>query len=286
MINIKFMADYFNTVIHYSKKLLRSSIAVVVDTFPTKRDRLSEKNLIFIAGVEGSGTTLVNKLLSESKNAMSITHHDYLSSEPVSIADKAERLHKTPLIRTLQHFIVAKKFNHLVDKIWHFPYSHNQYIKYGTLRRLCDLKIPSAISNVVIKRSYPSGKQGVIFPNLADLFCISKNIKIIHLKRDLKENAASVLRRGFVNNIEDAIRRVKHAIMILESQLDALDDSDVLTITYEDLVKNKLNTLARLEKFLGYEPGELTKWGSWIGGSSVESRRVLEDCQAQLEKDL
>jgi hypothetical protein len=246
----------------------------------------NKTDLVFIAGVEGSGTTLLNKLISESKNAMSITHHDYLQAEKVSMPDNGMRIPGVNHVRNFQHFTTVKKFNRLVNKIWQFPYSNNQDKKSQTLMRLCNLKIPVSIYNVVIKRSYPSGTQGIIFPNLADLFCMSKNVKIIHLKRNLKKNASSVLRRGFVNTIEDSIERVKHANRLLESQLDLLENAEILTITYEDLLENKHNTLAKIENFLGCEPGELKRLSFWIGRGSIESRHVLEDNQARLEKDL
>lgn len=288
IINKKIMDDYVNKVINYFKRHLINIISLVADILPTRTEILSEKKLIFIAGIEGSGTTLLNKLLSEPENAISITHHNYIQADIVNMSDKAERISEGSFssIKKFQHLTTVKKFNFLVDKIWKFPYNVNKDNKDEILMSLRNLKIPVFISNVVIKRSYPSGKQGMIFPNLDDLFDISKDVKIIHVERNFEENCASILRRRFVSDIDDAVERLRNAKTILISQLDSIENTKVLYITYEDLVKNTFYILYRLESFIGYERGELTKFISWVGEGSTESRRILEENRTQFAKNL
>ena len=251
----KFIKIYFSIFTIYLKNFLKIIIESIIDILPTKRIKLSEKNLIFIAGIEGSGTTLLDKLLSEPKNSISITHSDYLKLEISRLKGKVAKNHNMSLIQYYQYIFTAKKFNRLVNKIWQFPYISNHYKKNQILRHLGNLKIQESINNIVIKRSFPSGKEGIIFPNLDDLFSISKNIKIIHIKRSLKENASSILRRKFVSTIEDAITRVKKADRLIESQLIHVKKSEVLTVEYRNLIENKYYVLDKLEKFLGLKIG-------------------------------
>jgi hypothetical protein len=129
---------------------------------------------------------------------------------------------------------------------------------------LANIKVPKNIKSLVIKRSYPSGRAGSIVPRLSDLTEIASNVKIVNVNRPMSERNESILRRRFVPNQVDAVKRNARAEVILEKQLAGVRKEDIYSCEYHDLLGRPNLICREMEEFLGFEYGSLSKYESLV----------------------
>ncbi|MDP3858307.1 MAG: hypothetical protein Q8Q73_11175 [Stagnimonas sp.] len=193
-----------------------------------------DKTFIFIAGVEGSGTTLLLRVLAKLQGSVALGgafHSKYYA-----------------LPRWLM--------NRITDRLWAFPERPRKKAKYVALLQAIVSAVPGRY--VVYKRSYPFNDLSY-FPDVLDFEGFPVPTKVIVLKRALESNAKSILRRGFVKTIEEARIRTDQALSMLDEQTEKLDASKLLRLRYEDMIDpaKKHMVLDQIAAFIGCESGEL-----------------------------
>jgi hypothetical protein len=206
--------------------------------------RLSASKLVFIAGVEGSGTTLLQEVINELPYAPAFGGAFY----------------------RLQVSEAAKRLNKITEALWAYPHRPQAEDKQTLIKQAREIGIPDSASHVVYKRSYPF-KNRSYYPDLADIPLLSDDYKIVVLTRDLERNAKSILRRQFVPTMEEAIQRSQEGYELLKQQLEANPHLTVLSVRYEDLVDPNLTAqlLTQVEAFIGFTPGALVAHQKKIG---------------------
>lgn len=204
--------------------------------------RLSTKKFVFITGVEGSGTTMLLKLLSKVNGFVALGGN-----------------YCTPGWNKQ-----SAKLNMYTQQLWRYPHQRSLYTKMLLLSKIRRLPLSQQISCVVYKRSYPFIDQQH-YPLLKDIMKFSNCVKLIVIHRNLSENANSIRRRGFEPDIERARQRAKKGNAILNTQLEKW--SGEIQISYENLIaKQKEQLLHKLELFLDLPNNSLKNHRDFITG--------------------
>ncbi|HID45746.1 MAG TPA: hypothetical protein EYP34_08335 [Chromatiaceae bacterium] len=205
---------------------------------------IRECQLLFIAGVEGSGTTLMLQLLDRVP--------DYVSLGGNFISDGYQE--------------TGERFNELTERLWKYPAPSPQEHK-DILLSINDLVVGKDINTVVYKRSYPFSGRSLI-PKLGDIYLMGKGHRIILMRRHFFENVNSILRRNFEDNIDSALSRIylgyRHLYKQIHSQIQS--EKDFLTLDYQRLVDDglKQSEISEIIDFLHLPPSFLTTWGQMI----------------------
>jgi len=215
-------------------------------------EKLSSKNFVFIAGVEGSGTTILLELLSQVDGFIALGGNYY----------------------TPEFDVQRKQLNEWTKELWRYPQRIRAVRKEAVLKEISELSLPEDVSHVLYKRSYPFTDQRY-FPNLLDLKKFSSSLKLIVMHRNLRSNARSMLRRGFEKTIEKAQQRAIKGREILDAQLREFDGS-MVEISYENLIGDqKEQELRKIEEFLNLPDDSLVSHKERITGPSA--KRLPED---------
>jgi hypothetical protein len=206
--------------------------------------RLNSKSLIFITGVEGSGTTMLLRMLNELPGYASLGGNFF---DPGQEA-------------------IAARLNDLTGRLWRIPYLAGQR-RNLLLDEIRNCELPDHVSHVVYKRSFPF-LDARHYPCLRDVFLIAESARIIIIKRAIDANARSILRRGFESDLAAATRRSREAVRRLHEQAIALPGDRVLDLTYEHLIDaaRKAAEVSRLAAFLGLPAPELLALARMITG--------------------
>ena len=219
--------------------------------------RLGEKFLVFVAGVEGSGTTILGKLLSIPDFAVALGG-GYVSPTPLG--------YDTGSVRA--------RLNAFTRVLWRHSNPPLGANKRRILKEIGALPVAGVFSHVIYKRSYPF-EDVRHFPNLADLDKIANNVRVVVSRRNPLENAASILRRGFVDTLKASIERVARAYRILGLQLEKFDKDRVHVVDYETLISDSFATIGGLEAFLNFPNGTLNNHRSLISTPTKASQDIL-----------
>lgn len=205
---------------------------------------LSNKTFIFIAGVEGSGTTIVLKLLSQVDHAIALGGNYFTPG------------YENP----------SKQLNALTQQLWHYPHELALPAKRALIEEIRSIELVKDIQSIVYKRSYPFSNPNY-YPDLRDVLAFSDNRKFIIMRRDIRDNARSMLRRGFESSFDKALVRAKNAEALLAQQLASMDSQCYIELQYEALISSSKNEeLKRLEQFLSFAPDLLVAHNTMITG--------------------
>lgn len=189
--------------------------------------QLKDTHLVFIAGVEGSGTTMMSQLLEQFSGYYS------LGGNHCSIGFEA----------------YTQQLNDLTAELWSLP-AIDAEEKQFIASKINALSIPDNVQTCVYKRSYPFLSSGYM-PDLADLSELGLSYKVVLLRRHFMDNVRSIMRRGFEHQESIAIQRIAQGYMFLTQQLMRLDKNKLLILDYEKLIdeRTKMGELERLALF-------------------------------------
>lgn len=204
---------------------------------------IADCRVIFIAGIEGSGTTMMLELLDRLEGFASLGGQ-YIS------AGFEER---------------GRQLNQLTARLWKLP-GLSAAEKTPILREINAIDV-GGIHTVVYKRSTPF-QDARYMPHLADLAALGSSRKLIIVRRHFFDNVNSILRRGFEQDVDAALDRIGAAYRHLYMQVRRLPELGLqqLTLDYEKLIDpdGKRHQLARLAPFLDCSPDELIAAGALI----------------------
>jgi hypothetical protein len=232
-----------------------------------RKDKLYDKTLVFVAGVEGSGTTILIEFLAKPSFAAAIGG-----------------LYFSPGYKACQ-----KKFLSVTDYLWDKTVDKDIESIQKKKKIMREMKIPRKITHLSCKRSFPTiitnRFPNLDFPNLSDLFDFARDIKIVVIDRALKSCVASIKRREFTTSIEEAAERIKQGRIHLMRGLANIDKKYYEVFSYEDFIQNPDAHLERLETFIEYPKGSLAPFvGSTIKQPTKEAKNILNEHAAFLDQ--
>lgn len=209
---------------------------------------LEKKRFLFITGIEGSGTTMMLKILDALQGVAVLGgnyHTPELSGQAAIINDATERMWNSEV-----------------------PVTDEQ--KETCLSKIRNISIPDKYSTVVYKRSFPFIDR-VHFPILEDIRRVSKDFKLLVMRRSLEANTRSILRRQFESDNGEAQERTRRAHSMLSDQLSAWDYGRWMEIAYEDIIdeNRKGDILTEFAGFIEISPTLLIVQGKNITGPTI-----------------
>lgn len=200
--------------------------------------KLKETNFLFITGIEGSGTTMMLKLL-DAVAEVAVLGGNYWTPE---LGKEAHALNK------------------LTAKLWNEKKICSRAEKKEIFEKIRELELPSHYTHVVHKRSFPFLDTNH-FPHLVDCKKMARFCRILNMRRDHAANSRSILRRGFESDNEMAAMRTETAVKRLEIELEALGIDGIMHIDYESVIdiyhKDKL--LGKLADLLDLDSSMLKR---------------------------
>jgi adenylate kinase len=210
---------------------------------------LTSKTLVFITGIEGSGTTLLLRLLNELPGYVALGGNFF---DPC-------------------YARVAARLNQLTERLWRLPYPTG-HERESLLARVSETELPDEITHVILKRSFPF-LDIHHFPHLPDVPLMASSARIIAIRRSIAANERSILRRRFEDERSAAIWRSREAAKRLAQQLQAIPRGEIHDLSYEHLIepRRKAAELSRLAAFLGLPARDLQALGHMITGPTSDN---------------
>lgn len=193
---------------------------------------------VFIVGVEGSGTTMLSRILGYGVNtAVVLGNH---LSPIVEIDAETNKLWRrinenTRLLWDIQSGLDERE-------------KSKQKIKKSISEIENRLASEFGIDITVYKRSSPFLHGNRYIPDLLDIKDIFSNSKRIVMVRDPKQSSYSALRRGFLKDIKECGIVCHINLSVLASGIRS--DNDVMLIDYHEFCSNPEVITKRLANFL------------------------------------
>lgn len=211
---------------------------------------LETTDFLFITGVEGSGTTMMLKLL-DSLPDIAVLGGNYWTPELAS---------------------EASHFNALTEQLWNRKAPPNDIEREEIFQDIRHFPVPGNARLVVHKRSCPF-LDPFHLPDLSDVARFTPHARLLVMRRDPDANTRSILRRGFEKEKERATARTGMALQALDTQLK---DNPVPTmqIYYEEIIspEKKAAILRNLAGFLGLDPMSLAAKADMITGPTPSGK--------------
>ena len=209
---------------------------------------LGQIPFVFVAGVEGTGTTVMSRLLSAPNGCIALGGN---------YASESFRYH-------------AVRLNKLTAELWAVPRSVQPERRDLLLQQIRELPLPPWVQMAVYKRSYPFQNE-LHYPELGDVLELHPQARIVVMERPLPQSVRSIQRRGFARATQVATVRVERGHNMLQAQLERLDPQAVLRVPYGQFVSEatKAATIAGLERYLQLPLGTRGAHSDLVTGPSV-----------------
>jgi hypothetical protein len=200
---------------------------------------------VFIVGAQGSGTTVLTRILSGPDCAVA------LGGNYVTIP-RDDR----------EAFALVEQFDEVNAALWDRRAGHE---RSGALRRemrrivdaLVGLPRHAGVSHVVYKRSAPFFGGDRYRPDLTDLMTAFADLRVIAIYRDPRPATCSALRRGYADNLRHCAVISEEQLTYLAAQLATLPASLWRLTSYERLCAEPHATLEALAAFCGLPRAEV-----------------------------
>jgi hypothetical protein len=203
------------------------------------------RKFIFIAGAEGSGTTLLLRLLSSPPHCCSLGGN-YL---------------KVPEVQEARE--LATQFIENNNAAWDSSLSfaeHDGAVRLfgATLAQILRSQYFSGHTHFFFKRSFPfATPKGRFTPDLWDLEDLVPGAHYIAIYREPRAACFSGLRRGFDTDLRRLAVTCSAQLTSLAAQMRELDPRRRRVISYEHLCEDPVRVLGDLASFCGLAPESL-----------------------------
>lgn len=190
--------------------------------------------LTFVAGAEGSGTTLLLRLLSVPATSASLGGNHF----KIPAADEAQRL--------------AEGFKWASSTVWDrtLSFAENHEGRRKWRAAWADILASEAfagISHYLFKRSFPFGKpHGQFVPYLWDVADVCGDVNFIIIYRDPRASTYSALRRGFDQDLRRLALMCSEQLTSLSAQARTLPEDRLHVLSYRRLCSHPSETIERL----------------------------------------
>lgn len=202
---------------------------------------------IFIIGVEGSGTTMMSRILESGGQTISMlgNHISAVSREDQFLKEKLQEFHEG------------------TSKIWDSLGSQKDYEMGHSLISKAITSVEDYLSEkkmaqtIIFKRSSPFLHGNRYIPDLIDIQRIFRPDRILIMVRDPKQSSYSALRRGFMGDIKQCAVTCHINLALLSAEIDAIKNGYV--VSYNDFCKRPIQLGAEIADFLDLELHDFTK---------------------------
>jgi hypothetical protein len=202
------------------------------------------KTLIFIGGAEGSGTSMLRRLLAAPERCASV------GPDFVQLPDRPDAL------------ALFSAFVNVTERLWECTSSLDEHLEARyewreAARELCWSPAFVGRTHLVVKRSFPFGvPHGRCCPDLWNVLDLFADARIVVLYREPCAAVYSTFRRGFDSDLRRLAVSCADHLTRLASQVRAIDPARVRIISYEALCEEPEATLEPLTAFCGipFEP--------------------------------
>ena len=225
----------------------------------------SGKRLIFIAGAEGSGTTLLRRLVAAPDGCASFGR------------DIAKNLDHPEAMALFTGFEAVSR--RLWDRLLTLP-EHEQARQEW--HRIAALMAASsgfaAATHFVMKRSFPFGPtQERACPDLWDVLALPIEARIVTIYRDPCAATYSALRRSFDTDLHRLAVRCANHLIFLAGQMRAIDPARRRIISYPALCAAPAAVLEPLAEFCGLPAAPMLEAASAEGILGDTDRRYASE---------
>ncbi len=219
------------------------------------------RRLIFIVGVEGSGTTMMAEFLGASSkvevvlgNYVSVTDRkDFAAGEMPETARQMKELHEATSV--------------MWDRLADVAETRAAAVRLTeALTVLSTTEELSGTEYLVLKRSAPFFRGDRYRPDLLDVVDLMPGVKVLVMVRDPRASTFSALRRGFVENLRHGAIVCEEQLLLLSARIQSLDEGVVCLVAYEEFCRNPSTTLERVSSFVGLDTLEV---GAALEGMDV-----------------
>lgn len=228
---------------------------------------LAGRTFTFIAGAEGSGTTLLLRLLSSPDTCC-------------SLGGNYQKVPDSPAARDL-----ATQFEQANRAAWNDTVSfaeHEQAIDAfaKSMARVLASREFDGQTHLFFKRSFPFGNKqsGRFTPDLWDLHDLLPRAKFIAIYRQPPAACYSALRRQFDNDLRRLAVACSWQLTWLAAQLRQLPPTQTRVVSYEALCESPEATLAPLADFCGIPAPSLRP--------AIEAERIDPSLNARYQREL
>ena len=204
---------------------------------PETKDQTLPKRFIFLGGAEGSGTTLLLRLLSAPTTCTSLGGNyfkipEHPAAKPLTDAFNAAHADLSDRSLPLAEHLAARA-------AWH-----------AATDAICASPAFSEHDVLVFKRSFPFGADGDLrTPDLWQAVDLIADTRIVVIYRDPCASSYSALRRGFDTDLRRLALRCAQQLTWLAGQLQAIGPGVARVVNYAGLCKSPEGILARLAAF-------------------------------------
>lgn len=200
----------------------------------------------FIVGVEGSGTTMMARILGSAENA-EVLLGNYRSLNVAPHSDLAR------LMRML---------NRSSAQMWHRKASVQEVASaqesfVAALSELMACDDLRGVSHLFLKRSAPFNIGDDYRPDLFDVVDLIPEVKILVMMREPCASTYSAYRREFVENIRHGALICEMQLLLLEGRLSQLDASQFMMLNYDLFCSAPEMIIPDIERFFGLASGSL-----------------------------
>jgi len=209
------------------------------------RSLMQGRRFIYICGAEGSGTTLLLRLLTSPPHCSSLGGNYTKVPDAAGARDLAAEFVRAnnamwdPSFSFADHDRAVKGFAEVLARIMRSPCFAQQ-------------------THLFFKRSFPFGtEKGRFTPDLWDLHDVAPEVRFIAIHRDPRAACYSALRRNFDTDLRRLAVLASSNLTWLTAQLRQIDASRRRIVSYERLCENPMQTLAPLAEFCGLTPESL-----------------------------
>lgn len=208
------------------------------------RRNADAKKLIFIGGAEGSGTTLLLRLLAAPENCAS------LGGNYVKVSDDPEA---GPLVREFQNANL---------KLWHRKLSYVDHEQarcewMEVTRKILTARAFTKQNRLIFKRSFPFAlPRDQHTPDIWDILDLLPGTRIVVIYREPCAATFSAFRRGFDSDLRRLAVTCSEQLTWLAGQVRAVGPHWVQIVSYRKLCEDPLAALAPLAEFcdISFEP--------------------------------
>ena len=229
---------------------------------------MNRKRLIFVTGAEGSGTTLLRRLLAAAPTSASIGQ-DFETLPPGHDAR-----------------LMFAAFNEAHHRLWDrdATLEAQQAARVDFHSRFQDMMAAPAFNpttHFIYKRSSPFGSpHGRRRPDLWDVVDLQEDARLVIIYRDPRAATYSAFRRGFDSNLARLARVCEDHLTSLAAQAAALGPEKLRVVSYRALCQAPGAVLQTLAEFCDLDPGPICEAALAEGlkrDSDTRFRRELEN---------
>ena len=224
------------------------------------------RKFTFIGGAEGSGTTLLLRLLSSPKDCASLGGNywklpDYPDPEPHYLAGAPDKVRYWLVDGPLGNYPdpkpLADAFRAANSRVWDRKLSFEEQDKArldwrAAMDHILTAPAFAETSHYLFKRAFPFGpRDRLLTPDLWDIIELWPDVRIVVIYRDPKAAIYSAFRRNFAPDLRQLAVVCSEQLTWLAGQVRAIGPDRIRIISYARLCANPRAVLEPIADFCG-----------------------------------